>query len=236
MKEKIALEILKEGYLTIPNIILKNYQKLGMNEEEFVLLLQIQSILESGYQTLNFDKIASLMGKDSAQIYKMIHSLLEKKLLCLTPATNEKGINYDQYSLDPLYKKIIGLKDQEEKTVETSRSSSSLTTKQTIFQKMEEEFGRPLTPIEIETVNDWLEQDHYSPQIIILALKEAVLSNVYNLKYIDKILLTWEKKGIKTASDVEREREKRRGKVKTKIGNKNKPKIPLIKWSQNNPK
>ena len=45
-----------------------------------------------------------------------------------------------------------------------------------------------------------------SDDTIILALKEAVYNGVTNLRYIDRILSEWTKKGIKTKEDLEKEK------------------------------
>ena len=47
-----------------------------------------------------------------------------------------------------------------------------------------------------------------SEELIKEALKEAILSGVHNLRYIDKILMEWTKKGYKDASDIKRKPEK----------------------------
>ena len=59
--------------------------------------------------------------------------------------------------------------------------------------------------MEYEIISSWLEND-YQEEIILLALKEAVYNGVTNLRYIDKILFEWNKKGIKTKEDVEKEK------------------------------
>ena len=43
-------------------------------------------------------------------------------------------------------------------------------------------------------------------ETIVLALKEAVYNGVNNLRYIDRILNEWAKKGIKTKEDLERDK------------------------------
>src|SRR5699024_12555455 len=80
---------------------------------------------------------------------------------------------------------------------------------------LESEFGRPLSPIEIETLVAWIENDKYSPELIQLALREAVFSQAYNFKYIDRILLYWEKKNIRTKEQVEKEIQRNRNLSKT---------------------
>ena len=61
--------------------------------------------------------------------------------------------------------------------------------------------------MEYEIINAWLDNS-FNEELVILALKEATYNGVSNLRYIDKILYEWEKKGIKTKEDVEKERKK----------------------------
>lgn len=70
------------------------------------------------------------------------------------------------------------------------------------FEKFQQEFGRPLSPMEYEKILRWLDEDKHSPDLIIRALEEAVLSQSVNFKYIDSILLAWEKKGWLTVDHV----------------------------------
>ena len=77
-----------------------------------------------------------------------------------------------------------------------------------IFETIEKEFGRTLSPIEYEIIRAWLE-DNMSEELIREAIKEATLSGVTTLRYIDKILYEWGKSGIKTVKDVEENRRKR---------------------------
>jgi DNA replication protein len=72
-----------------------------------------------------------------------------------------------------------------------------------IYNTIEEEFGRTLSPIEYETISGWLNAK-IDESLIKEALKEAVLNGVNNLKYIDKILYEWTKKGYKKSSDVKK--------------------------------
>ena len=70
-----------------------------------------------------------------------------------------------------------------------------------VFEVIEKEFARPLTSMEYEIISAWLE-DGVREDLIIEALREAVYSGVCNLRYIDKIIYEWGKKGIKTPQDV----------------------------------
>ena len=55
--------------------------------------------------------------------------------------------------------------------------------------------------MEYEIIKAWLD-NNMSEELITEALKEATFNGVSNLRYIDKILYEWEKRGIKTKEDV----------------------------------
>jgi DnaD/phage-associated family protein len=61
------------------------------------------------------------------------------------------------------------------------------------------------SPMEYEIINSWLDTG-YDKELIISALKEAVFNGVFKLNYIDKILYEWNKKGIKTPNDIEKDK------------------------------
>lgn len=72
-----------------------------------------------------------------------------------------------------------------------------------MYQLFEQEFGRPLSSIEFQRIGQWLEEDHYQPEILKLALREAVLNQAYSFNYVDRILLSWERKNLRTKQQVE---------------------------------
>src|SRR5699024_12314269 len=71
-----------------------------------------------------------------------------------------------------------------------------------LFLWFEQEFGRPISPFEIETINVWLDEDKMQPNLIKAALREAVLMGKLNFKYIDRMLREWQKKGIRSVKQA----------------------------------
>lgn len=71
-----------------------------------------------------------------------------------------------------------------------------------IFEK---EFGRPLSPFEVETLSSWLEE--FNDELIKYALKGAILGQNRSFRYIQGILTRWKGEGVKCVQDAE-EREK----------------------------
>ena len=59
--------------------------------------------------------------------------------------------------------------------------------------------------MEYEIIGGWLDGE-FTEEVVLLALKEAVYNGVFNLRYIDKILYEWKKKGIHSKEDMEREK------------------------------
>ncbi|MED4377951.1 DnaD domain protein [Schinkia azotoformans] len=66
--------------------------------------------------------------------------------------------------------------------------------------KIEQFFGRPLSPFEMEAVNEWI-ATHPEP-LIIQALRESELQNKRNIRYIDRILLNWKNGAVKTVEEA----------------------------------
>ncbi|WP_379162476.1 DnaD domain protein [Paenibacillus sp. sgz5001063] len=71
-----------------------------------------------------------------------------------------------------------------------------------LFTIFEKEFGRPLSPMECETISGWVDQDKYPEELILLALKESVFAGKVHFRYIDRILLEWARNRVKNAQDV----------------------------------
>jgi DNA replication protein len=47
-----------------------------------------------------------------------------------------------------------------------------------------------------------MNEDHYDPDVVALALREAVLNQAYSLKYMDRVLITWEKRNLRTVQAI----------------------------------
>jgi DnaD/phage-associated family protein len=69
-----------------------------------------------------------------------------------------------------------------------------------IFEIIENEFGRLLSPLEIEMIRGW----DYPIEILKLAVQEASTSGQFVIKYIDKILYNWSKANVRTVEDAKK--------------------------------
>lgn len=100
-----------------------------------------------------------------------------------------------------------------------------------VFLAFEEEFGRPLSPMECSMMNDWIDQDGIAEEVILVALREAVLAKKVNVRYIDRILLNWKQNGVKTAQDATEQARQFRQKYQNSSGTL----VSSIQQEQTNP-
>ena len=198
MKSSKLMEYYKKGNLVIPLYLLENYKKFQIDMDQFVFLMYLYHLGNS----FPFDpeKFSSEFGVSTTDILNYIGILTEKKLVRVEVVKNDKGIMEEVVLLDDFYHKIslIMMDDANQETI----------TNTNIFEIIEKEFSRTLSPIEYEIIKAWLESN-ISEELIKEAVKEATFNGVSNLRYIDKILYEWNKNGIKDVSDVEKAKKKR---------------------------
>lgn len=65
---------------------------------------------------------------------------------------------------------------------------------ESIFDIYETEFGRPLSRSEMQRLADFMQQ--YEEEMILNALREALIYGHKNFDYIEQILIQWKKKGL----------------------------------------
>lgn len=184
-----VIKLLQAKILNIPEILIINYQKLNLTAEELLLIIYfINNSL-----TFNPKEISNYFNIKLNSVLEMVNSLSDKGLIKID--IKKKGnVREEQINLEGLYQKLaFTFIEKDTKEVST-----------TIFDQFENEFGRTLSPIEYELINSWLENNDES--LIKLALKEAVYNGVSNLRYIDKIIHEWNKKGIKNEKDLTKQK------------------------------
>ena len=88
--------------------------------------------------------------------------------------------------------------------------------KKNIFELFESEFGRTLSPMEYEFINAWISSG-MKEEVIKEALKEATYNGVSNLRYIDKIIYEWNKRGYKTVEQIRNNKYKKEDNPKKEV-------------------
>ena len=203
MRQKHLVNLLMDGNIVIPLEFYRRYKKLNITLEEFVFLMY----LRSKGNLIMFDpvKIADELVYTSVEVLELISLLSDKKLLVIDTVKNDKGIVEEKLDLNLFYEKMVSLMLDDKELNEDKKLDSN------IFSNIEREFGRTLNPSEIEFIKAW--SSNFSSELIIEAVKEAVLNGVSSIRYIDKILYEWDKKGLKTIDDVKHFLNKKKNEV-----------------------
>lgn len=75
-------------------------------------------------------------------------------------------------------------------------------TKKELFENFEKNWGRFLSPFEIEDVNKWIDEDNFPIEVVNEALRQTVFYNVKNMHYLNRILNNWKLNNIMTVEAV----------------------------------
>lgn len=199
MKSAKLIDIFKQGHIVIPLFMLQHYKELKLEIGEFLFLMYLYNL---GNKFI-FDpsKFADDLNLDIKDIMNYIGTLSDKHFIRVEVMKNDKGLMEEMVLMDDFYSKLSLITMDEVNNVSSADNSN-------IYEIIEKEFGRTLSPMEYEIIRAWLDNG-MSEELIQEAIKEATYNGVSNLRYIDKILYEWSKLGIKTAKDVSDNKKKR---------------------------
>ncbi|CAM3126572.1 DnaD domain-containing protein [Leuconostoc rapi] len=190
------------GQSSISNDLLLHYQEIGMDNDDLVLYLQVMRIQNRG-DAATPKSLAQVLHVTENIVVARLKSLITRELMLISATTKQ----VETYDFTPMVTKL--LEGQQVSAVSVVSDGKSV--RREIFQTIEVEFGRPLTPMEMQTIGHWFDQDHFEPDLILLAIQEAVANNARSLRYIETILVNWQRDQIKTPSQAQVAKQKRRG-------------------------
>ena len=184
---------INEQKCVIPLYFLRMCEGFNLNTLELTILIYLY---DKDKVIFNPSKIAEDLNIDLMKIMESISSLEDKGLMKISTVKNENGVMEEVTDLSLLFDKITLNIIEELNTKEESELN--------IHSIIENEFNRKLTPLEHEMIDDW-DKNNYDKELVREAVKEASINGVSNLRYIDKILLEWNKKGYQKPSDIKKE-------------------------------
>ena len=180
-------QILKASNLSINELLIQNMDKDLTLKDFFVFL----TLLSTACESFDCSKMAKTLGLTEEDVMTSFNNLIIKGIIEYKPV-KENGKIKEVISLDKFYNNVA-LKLNNQNKLDISNNIYD------IFQK---ELVRSLSPTEYEYINNWLEKG-LTEDLIIGALKEAVLSGVKSFRYIDRVLFDWQEKGYRSMNDVE---------------------------------
>ena len=150
-------------------LLIENYRKLKLNENELATIFVIDHLISQGNPFVTADLLSLKMTLDIKEIDKILAKLLTKGMF------EYKTIGKNTVAtLEPLKQKLYRefqlflSKEEEEKS--STRIKEELENVYTNYEKL---LGRSLSPVEVAKIHEWISFG-YSDKTIIDALKEAL--------------------------------------------------------------
>jgi DNA replication protein len=200
--QNTLVRLLEKGSISLPVVLFTEYKRIGLSEQEVMLLIHILLFQEKEQKPFpSVGELAERMNLNAGQILNMIEQLVRGGFLGIEQVVNENGVRSECYSLGPLLTQLAASfvdreeKERTERQVEDEEYSR-------LFHLFEREFGRTLSPMECQMLAQWLDEDGHSAELVEAALREAVFCGKTSFRYIDRILLEWQRQRIRTADEA----------------------------------
>lgn len=214
------------GSTSVPNALLQNYRKLQLTADECLLIAWLMQRHPEESFVIDVRATCIQFGIDERQLFSIIQHLMGRQVLEIKQREAKDGKKVDYYSFKPLLRQLEVLFKQSSFSVEKMSQKDV-----NVLALIEQEFNRQLSGFEIEMISGWIHKDKYPQELIVAALKEAILNQAHNVKYIDRILLAWKNKGIKSAQQLAAsETRTKNAQVEVKPNETANQSVPLVNW------
>lgn len=194
----LDINFLRKRPMVFRRELLDHYSELGLTETDLVILMKLIYENEHSNKQPSIQYLCQGTTMKEREVTGVIQRLIQLDLFNLTVQKDEEGRFAEFMDLGGFYnsfKKIL------EKEALNQKEQSDEETFKELFQFIEQSFGRPLSPIEIDTLNQWIDVDKHDISVIQAAVNEALSQEKVNFKYIDRILLNWKKNNVKTVDE-----------------------------------
>ena len=165
-------------YINRRNWILENLESIHMDTRETMVVLLIDYFNEQ-HISVSDEKLAQKLKLSDQEIEDVLMKLSDKGYLTID--FKNGNVIFD----------ISGIFHEESNGIVLQRS---------LIEQVEDEFGRPLSSMEMQRIMELVSV--YDERRVICALNEAVVYERRNLNYMESILASWMQKGL-SIEDVE---------------------------------
>ena len=156
----------RQPYFDSGSWILENFDKLGLNSEETLLILLID-FCKRNRKAISYDLFSAKLNKSSAEIDALVAGLVSRHYLKLS--TNAKGLVFD---IEPIFEF-----DPDEYEIAENKD---------LYDQIDQVFGKPLSTTELQKMNDLIE--NYGEDKFIEAVRIAEAQRKLKMSYIEGIL------------------------------------------------
>lgn len=159
--------------------LVNNYKKMDLNENELAVIFVVDSLLNQGETFITPDMLSLKMTLPFEEIDNCFTGLIKR---CYLSIDKDFKLSIDNLInlLKTKYQDDIVIEEQKEENPE-------------LIYLFENEFARALSEAEVNTINDWVKNGN-TMEKIKEALNIATIAKAKSIRYIDKILIDWQRK------------------------------------------
>lgn len=182
------------------SLLLNNYKKLKLQEDEVIVILMIDNLINSGTKLVSNDVLARSMNYSESKIDDIMVSLLKKGYITFEESTSKKGAL--KTSIEPIKEKLMRELTKSILGNDVIKSEEEKQKIEILYKTFENKFKRSLAPFELSKIDEWL-GSNYTCDDILFALRKAEqnsLGRPINIRAISKYLLQ-----NKISNDIEEE-------------------------------
>jgi DNA replication protein len=165
--------------LDLKHLLLDHYKALGFQEKHVMVILVMDQLLKLDNHLITAELLSLKMTLPLEEIDATMVELLNRKFIEYVTVSGKTHT-----TLNPL-KQLLYKRFQQQVIHQTQELT--VNAQANLFQRIEKEFGRTLSPLEISRIQDWL-QFGYSEAIIISSLEEAITKQKKSIRFMDKYL------------------------------------------------
>jgi DnaD/phage-associated family protein len=160
--------------------LIDNFQLISLDSKALTFIMIIERINDNNH-ILNMENVAKKMNISKNEINYLYEELKRRHLIRISNKTGFKietiniYINIEKKLNEKLFKEDLEI---EKNNIKKEQKN--------IIGIFEDEFNRKLSPLEIEQIKEW--SSAFSQELILDALKTAVLQNVLTLRYVEVVL------------------------------------------------
>src|SRR5699024_7607417 len=145
LRKKQTIEDILITQMTIPEKLLNSYTSLGLSEIDVMIILQIYRFMQNGKNYTTQKEHTDHQTIEEQDSDATLKKLIQTNILEIKELKNKNNQLSEAYSFEPLWEKLF-----------TEETPSQKQEEGDLFLLFEQEFGRPISPFEIETINVWL--------------------------------------------------------------------------------
>lgn len=203
---------MQDGAVDVPYWLLRYYAALKLTETDVMLIIHVLAFKQKENKDFpTLEELGRRMAATQETMIAVLQKLIKQELLTIDEEIDPaSGVSSEKYNWQPLLRRLAEchLEAVEREREEQRLAAGSRQQRRDIFTIFEQEFGRPLTPMEFESISGWIDKDGFSEELILASLKEAVFAGKVHFRYIDRILLEWQRNRIQTVEQAKEHSQK----------------------------